>query len=247
MNLTIFYFLAPNLNPDMKQMHKHDSAYKQFLAIKREENLLRDLKRSQPYLTVEPFLNGWICDVQIKPQYLTQAGLKEAIDIGYSIKFVSSLKDVKQIRRGVTDYRIRNIFVSYFPAMKQISTKDYDKLDTNLQQYFTLKSRDQEYNVTRDLKKQRLFYQIDVKKNWIKLRVKPNICTKIKQIIPYIESRLQEIRELYEQNMYWVRYHRSGKRDFNINLRQDFKNQLHKYKLEQIDTIENNRFKLGWS
>ena len=230
----------------MKPMNKFDSDYKRFLGLRKEEKMLFDLKRSQPYLTVEPFQSGWICDVQIKPQYLTQAGLKDAIGIGYSTAYVSRLKDVKQIRKGVTDYHIGDTFVSYYPAMKQISLKDFDKFDKNVKQYFTLKCSEREYNVTRDLKKRRYYYQIDVRKNWLKLRVKPNICTKIQQIVPYIESRLQEIREIYEQNRYWVRYYSYGYRYYNLNLRQDFKRQLHKYNLNQVDDIENNGFKLGW-
>ena len=228
-------------------MHKHDSDYKQFLALRKEESLLLDLKHSQQYLTVEPFQNGWICDVQIKPQYLTQVGLKDAIDVGYSTKFVSSLKYVKQIRKGMTDFYVRDIFISHYPSMYKITLKEFDTFDTNLKQYFTLKCSEQEYNVTRDLKKRRYYYQIDVRKKWLKLRVKPNICTKIKQIVPYIESRLQEIHEIYEQNRYWVRYYTDGYRNYNINLRQDFKRQLHKYNLNQVDDIENNGFKLGWS
>jgi hypothetical protein len=230
----------------LKHIDKRDKDFKQFLALKREANLLHSLQHSQPYIQVEPFQRGWTTDVQIKDTFLTQACLKEAIDIGYSTKHISSLKDVKNIRKGIQYYYEYGKFQTYFPNKHKISLQTYDKFEPDLKQYFTLYSKEQEYNVTRDLKNQKLYYLIDVKQNWLKLRVKPNIVTSIKQIVPEIESRLQQIRNIFEQKCYWSRFGSNNKRGFNINLRQNFKNQLHKYNLEQIDNIENLAYKRGW-
>jgi hypothetical protein len=225
---------------------KRDKEYKQFLALKKEESLLHKLQRSQPYIEVEPFQSGWIVDVQIKETFLTQDCLKEAIDIGYSTNHIKRLKHVKNIRSGIQFYYEYGKYHSNFPNKNQISLQTYDKFEPELKQYFKLYSKDQEHNVTRDLKNQKLYYSIDVKQNWLKLRVKPNICTQIKQIVPEIESRLQEIREIMGQRYYWYKFYSYGHRDFNINLRQDFKKQLHKFNLNQIDNIENLAYKLGW-
>jgi hypothetical protein len=231
----------------LKHTDTKDKDYKQFLALKREENLLHNLQRYQPYIEVEPFQKGWQIDVQIKDKFLTQACLKEAIDIGYSTKHISSLKHVKNIRRGQQYYYEYGKFQTYFPNKHKISIQTYDKFEPKLKQYFSLYSKEQKTNVTRDVKNQSLYYLIDINQNWLKLRVKPNIVTSIKQIVPEVESRLQQIRNIFEQKCYWTRFGSNGKRGFNINLRQSFKSQLHKYLLKQSDDIENLAYKRGWS
>lgn len=223
----------------MKRISKQNIEHKYFLKLIRERDKLWKQKRSMPFVEVEPFQRGWICDVRIKPQYLSQDGLKFAIDIGYRPKQIHSLKDVKNIRKGMEQIRVGKNVTNYYPEAVKIKPKQFETFDKNVKQYFVKQICD------KTLKE---YYTIFVSKRWLTLRVKPNIFTRVQQIDPNIESRLQEIDEILTQNIYWEKFGKSGGwREYNINLRQDFKRQLKKFNLGIIDNIENVNYKLGYS
>lgn len=219
-------------------LNRHHKQYKYFLKLKREQSNLYTQRRNMPYIEVEPFQCGWLCSVAIKPSYLTREGLLQAIDIGYSFTNIYSVRDVKNIRKGLTQIFIGKIEMNYFPIVNRIYPKQFESFEPNIKKWFV------EQICDKTLKK---YYQINVSRNWLKLRVRPNIFTYIQQINPDVESRIKEIDEIFMQNCYWEKFCRSrGHRDYNINLRQDFKNQLNKFNFGIIDNIENNKFKLGW-
>ena len=219
------------------KMSKQTIQFKYFLKLIRERDKLWKQKRSMPFVEVKPFQKGWICNVRIKSQYLSQDGLKFAIDIGYRDKQIHSLKDVKNIRKGMEQIRVGKYVTNYYPDCIKISPKQFETFDKNVKQYFV------EQICDKTLKK---YYTISVSRRWLSLRVRPNIFTRIQTIDPNIESRLQEIDEIMEQNNLYKYFGRGGWRNWNVNLRQDFKRQLHKFNLGIIDNIENINYKLGY-
>lgn len=100
--------------------NKHKSEYRYFLKLKREEEILYKQKWALPYIEVTPFQSGWLCGVKIKPQYLTHNGLKEAIELGYRTKVIYTVKDVKNIRKGIETIGVGKNSINYYPEMKVI-------------------------------------------------------------------------------------------------------------------------------
>lgn len=221
-------------------MNTKHSQYKCFLKLKTEWDNLYDQKRNMPYVKVEPFQSGWLCNVVLKPQYLTIEGLSEAIDIGYRTKKIYRVKDVKNIRNGLVMFGTGKYITNYFPDKIKIKPIHYEKLCVNIKIYFRKEYSEQLFKGD--------YHVINVKDYFLKLQVRPNMFNYIQQINPDIESRLTELNEIFEQNQFWNKFkNHSEHRDYNINIRQDFKKQLTKFKIDQIESIENNKFKLGWS
>jgi hypothetical protein len=225
-------------------LHKKDLEYRKFLKLKKERGDMWELMMKMPYREVEPFQHGWQVRIKINPNYAYISGLQEAINVGFrKYAHIYEVVDVKNIRKGIFGRWMHGNYKSYIPDAIAFTQSQYDAFSPKIKKFFY-----------KDITKMTYFgvevvrWKISFEHRWIKLHVKPNIFNMIQDLNPDAISRYQEISELIEQNCYYEKYGRSyGKRGFNCNLRQDFKNQLHKFNKGMNDSIEIPKYKRNWA
>ncbi len=179
------------------KLDKHTLLHKKYLTLSKQYDEVRQEKKNQPLRDVKPFQSGWKVFVSFRDDIMNRDDvyfLFHLLSIGYEKYWITrNIKHIKAVRNNIYAIVERNNYVNLIPRRKKISIKQYESFTAREQKWFT--KYETIYNHT--------YYKINIPLYWIKLKVKPNIVTQIKDINPELESQYQLIRNELNHNYWW--------------------------------------------
>lgn len=179
-----------------KQFTKQEKLKKTYRKLSKKYDLTWKELRNQPYRDVEPFQRGWIIYITLRDDILRRKDvdfLLELLDLGYHKTLLTrEVNHIRSVRRGVYFYFNGNWGTNLIPKRKHITPKQYNEFPERIKKYFTQFER---YG--------RIYYKINIPYYWIKLKVKPNIVTKVMDINPKLESEYDKLRNLLNHQYWW--------------------------------------------
>ncbi len=158
------------------QLNKHEEKYKEYLKLKKRYNKVWDLLKDEPLIKLDkPYQSGWIISYvaadNIRNQYKADE-IQELIDKYYSKRYTKDVKVIQAIRRG--DKSIKrskkiSLVSDYLPGCH--TSFEYKDIITKYKDFYY------EVNNYYSKKLGKTLYSLNLPKNLIKVKVRPNMIT----------------------------------------------------------------------
>lgn len=166
---------------------------KEIFALVRELNRLYRVNRLAPFVPIEkPYQNGWIKKFALRDDYTRRNDADAHRRILEKINGIAFCRNRDFLDRKGKEYG---------PSLKIIGKNEWDGLGwpEYYKKYFTYGVyRVNDFRMVEGYRFRRDFCFIEV--------IEPHIVTHTRVLYPEIESRIQEIREIFRQNRYWQRH-----------------------------------------
>lgn len=224
-------------------LNKFDKREKYFINLQLRAAVIEKELKSLPLIKLDkPYKNGYRIKLVLREDIRNRKDAEEilkAVEIGYRNDYVTfNVQKVKAIRKG-QDFierikKKKRIREDLRPSKRMINEKYYKELPDNLQKYFNLDVYGEQYRLHG-----RKFYYISLPHYYLVLKAKPNIITHTRKKGGPLQSELDFIDDCLRD--YWRTTPSSDyERKYSWNkgeIKQDFKNQLSKFKKGEIDDI----------
>lgn len=200
-------------------LNKYDKYYKEYLKLMSELNDLMSKRRRLPKVKCIPYQDGWVVSIRLREDILNREDadfLVNLIKIGYSEKiYIRDIKEIRLIRKGIYSYTRgkgdRKLIVDLIPPKRRLSEKQYEALTEQQKRHFLRYTDGYNYRWlwTGHKTNYDVYYKLFVPAYWIKLRVKPNMVSEMRDISPELEARYQYVKDQLEKPPYMKYYYRS--------------------------------------
>lgn len=189
-----------------KRFTKQYQLEKQNRKLYEELNEIYKKETALPYIEVEPYQRGWEIHITLKDDILNRKDaefLLLMLSVGYMERsYYGSTRDVSIVRM-VREGRLKLPVSKYshmsclIPKRYKFSEEQYNAFPERWRKYFS-KYRHSYYT-------DREYYKLNISPQWLRLKIKPHIITKERDIDPNLMSRKQEIyNELDRSSMYSI-------------------------------------------